>query len=178
MANPGQSMARPEAPSPARRVIMAAIAQGRTLAAAESLTAGLVCAWLADVPGASGALQGGVVAYQNGVKSALLGVDGKLLSRDGAVQPEVARQMAEGVRRAVGADIGVSTTGAAGPEAHGGRPVGTVFVGIAWTDGSRVHEFHFEGTREQIRTQAAEAAIQALDETLGLAGARAREQNT
>ncbi|MDO4240510.1 CinA family protein [Micrococcus sp.] len=104
---------------------------GVTLATAESLTAGLVAAALADVPGASAVLQGGVVAYQNTVKTDLLDVDPDLLASRGAVDPEVARQMAAGARRALGADVGASTTGVAGPESHQGRPVGTVMVGLA-----------------------------------------------
>ena len=115
----------------ARAVIEWGTAAGVTLATAESLTAGLVAAALADVPGSSAVLQGGVVAYQNRIKEGLLGVDPDLLASRGAVDPEVARQMAAGARRALGADVGVSTTGVAGPEPHQGRPVGTVMVGLA-----------------------------------------------
>lgn len=112
-------------------VVVAASAAGASLATAESLTAGQVAAALADVPGASAVLQGGVVAYQNHVKSGVLGVDAALLAERGAVDPEVARQMAAGARRVLGADVGVATTGVAGPEPHQGKPVGTVFVGLA-----------------------------------------------
>lgn len=115
----------------ARAVIAWGTSAGVTLATAESLTAGLVAAALADVPGASAVLQGGVVAYQNTVKTDLLDVDPDLLASRGAVDPEVARQMAAGARRALGADVGASTTGVAGPESHQGRPVGTVMVGLA-----------------------------------------------
>lgn len=115
----------------ARAVIAWGTAAGVTLATAESLTAGLVAAALADVPGASAVLQGGVVAYQNRVKEGLLGVAPDLLASRGAVDPKVARQMAAGARQALGADVGVSTTGVAGPEPHQGRPVGTVMVGLA-----------------------------------------------
>lgn len=120
-----------EAADPARAAVRALTTAGLTVATAESLTAGLVAARLADVPGASAALQGGVVAYQNHVKSGLLGVDAGLLTARGAVDAEVARQMACGARRAAGADVGVATTGVAGPEPHQGKPVGTVFVGVA-----------------------------------------------
>lgn len=159
-------MSSTDGTSLARLVIMEAIAGGRTLAVAESLTAGMVCARLAEIPGASGALQGGVVAYQNHLKNTLLGVDSALLERVGAVAPDVAAQMATGIRRAARADIGVSTTGAAGPEAHGGKPVGTVYVGVASESGSEVRAYVFEGSREQVRRQAAEAALQALLDAL------------
>lgn len=105
--------------------------RGLTLASAESLTAGRVAASVADVPGASAVLQGGVVAYQNRVKQDLLGVSATLLDTRGAVAPETARQMAAGVRRVVGADIGIATTGVAGPEPHQGQAVGTVWLGLA-----------------------------------------------
>lgn len=104
---------------------------GLTVAAAESLTAGALCARLADVPGASTVLRGGVVSYTDEVKIRLLDVDADLLRDRGAVDPEVAVQMACGALVAAGADVGVSTTGAAGPEPHAGKPVGTVFVGAA-----------------------------------------------
>ena len=115
----------------ARDAVRALAAAGLTAATAESLTAGLVAARLADVPGASAVLQGGVVAYQNSVKAGLLGVPADLLERVGAVDPEVARRMAAGARAALGADVGVATTGVAGPEPHQGRPVGTVWLGVA-----------------------------------------------
>lgn len=105
--------------------------RGLTLACAESLTAGRVAAAVADVPGASAVLQGGVVAYQNRVKQDVLGVSATLLDARGAVDSETARQMAAGVRRVVGADIGIATTGVAGPEPHQGQAVGTVWLGLA-----------------------------------------------
>ncbi|MFD1213335.1 CinA family protein, partial [Arthrobacter sp. GCM10027362] len=129
----------------AEEVVLAAIAKGLTLATAESLTAGMVASSLASVPGASATLQGGIVSYQNEAKSSLLGVDADLLERNGAVDADVARQMAAGARRALHADVGISTTGAAGPEPHGGKAVGTVFVGIATAAGSRAVEFRFDG---------------------------------
>ena len=122
-----------DASAAARAVVARGTALGLTVATAESLTAGMVAAALADVPGASAVLQGGVVAYQNHVKAELLGVGGDLLAARGAVDPEVARRMAAGARRALGADVGVATTGVAGPEPHQGRPVGTVMLGLAVT---------------------------------------------
>ncbi|MEV4900522.1 nicotinamide-nucleotide amidohydrolase family protein [Citricoccus sp. NPDC055426] len=129
------------------------ISRGLTVATAESLTAGLLAATLAEVPGASGTLQGGIIAYQNHVKTSLLDVDADLLARHGAVHPEVARQMAEGARRATGAEVGLATTGVAGPEPHQGRPVGTVYVGLAGLG----------GPAGQARGGGAEAVLLRLD---------------
>ena len=101
------------------------------MATAESLTGGLVCAALTDVPGASAVVRGAVVAYATELKAQVLGVDPDLLATGGAVQAEVARQMATGVCRVLGADVGVATTGVAGPDPQDGHPVGTVFVAVA-----------------------------------------------
>jgi len=146
----------------AEEVVLAAVAKHLTVATAESLTAGMVASAIATVPGASATLQGGIISYQNQVKSSLLGVDADLLERHGAVDADVARQMAAGARRALQADVGVSTTGAAGPEPHGGKSVGTVFVGIATASGSRAVEFRFDGDRAEIRQQASAAALAEL----------------
>jgi len=148
--------------SQAAAVVAAAIARKLTVATAESLTAGMVAAELATVPGASATLQGGVVSYQSQVKAEVLGVDADLLVREGAVTEAVARQMAEGARRVLQADIAVSTTGVAGPEPHGGREVGTVWVGVAGPRGTRAIEFRFDGDRSRIRQQACEVAITEL----------------
>lgn len=146
----------------AQEVVAAYVARGSTAATAESLTAGLVVASLADVPGASSMLRGGVVSYATEVKAALLGVSEDLLREAGSVDPEVARQMAVGARAACGADYAVSTTGAAGPEPHDGKPVGTVFVGLAGPGGTDVREYRFSGTRAEIRAAARDAALTAL----------------
>ena len=108
--------------------------RGLTVAIAESLTAGSLAARLADVPGASAVLLGGVVAYCNEVKHHLLDVDAELLETHGAVDPAVAAAMARGAAVATGADIGISTTGVAGPEPHQGKDVGTVYLGLACRD--------------------------------------------
>ncbi|MEU6442949.1 CinA family protein [Streptomyces sp. NPDC047046] len=104
---------------------------GWSVAVAESLTGGLVAAELTAAPGASAAFRGSVTAYETELKHRLLGVDSALLAREGAVHPEVAAQMASGVRDALGADWGAATTGVAGPEPQDGRPVGTVYVAVA-----------------------------------------------
>ena len=143
-----------------------ALDAGWTVATAESLTAGMVSAVLADTPGASGILQGGVVAYQNSVKERVLDVPPVLLARAGSVDPDVAAAMAAGARTVLGADIGVSTTGVAGPEAHDGKPVGTVYIGIATAAGTSAFEYAFSGSRAEIRGQACGAALERLLEAL------------
>ncbi|MFJ2661206.1 CinA family protein [Arthrobacter koreensis] len=155
--------------TPAELVVAAAAATRTRIAAAESLTAGMVAAELGTVPGASAVLQGGVVAYQNSVKESVLGVDGSLLQAAGSVDARVAEQMAAGVRRLLDAEIGISTTGVAGPEPHDGKPVGTVFIGVAAAYGSSAREFHFTGDRASIRSQACAAALDLLAVELGAA---------
>jgi nicotinamide-nucleotide amidase len=150
----------------AGEAVRQALEAGQTVATAESLTAGMVSAVLADTPGASGMLQGGVVAYQNSVKEAVLNVAGDLLAKVGSVDSGVASAMAAGARTALGADIGVSTTGVAGPEAHDGKPVGTVYIGVATAAGAAAYEYHFVGTRPEIRGQACGAALDRLLEAL------------
>lgn len=166
----------------AQETVRALAGAGLTVATAESLTAGLVAARLADVPGASAVLQGGVVAYQNRVKAGLLGVPEDLLTRVGAVDADVARRMALGARAALGADVGVATTGVAGPEPHQGQPVGTVWLGLAVPDadanaldvlgGERDGAatavlLRLDGDRAAIREATVAAALQALTRLLG-----------
>lgn len=148
-------------------VVTELIRRGLRVATAESLTAGLLAATIADVPGASATLQGGVVAYQNEVKERLLGVDPGRLASHGAVDSGVAAQMAEGARRALGADIGLATTGVAGPEPHQGRAVGTVYLGIAGLPGPATEELHLAGDREGIRRATVEAALRSVLRRLG-----------
>ncbi len=107
-----------------------------TIAVAESLTGGLLVAELVSVPGASAVVRGGVVAYATPLKHALLGVDAELLATRGAIDPEVARQMAVGARERLAvdgapADLGLATTGVAGPDPQDGHPVGEVWLGLA-----------------------------------------------
>ncbi|KJL28178.1 CinA family protein [Microbacterium oxydans] len=146
--------------------------RGWTLGVAESLTGGAVCAELVSVAGASAVLWGGVVAYATPVKESLLGVEADLLARTGPVHPDVALQMADGVRRVVAvdgrpADVGISTTGIAGPDSPDGQPVGTVHVGIVTPDVAVAVELHLEGDRAEIRAASVEAALSALLEVLG-----------
>jgi nicotinamide-nucleotide amidase len=115
----------------ARRVLAAAGERGLTIAAAESLTGGQLAAAFTSVPGASAVFRGSVTAYATDLKASVLGVDADLLAEVGAVHAEVARRMAQGVRRVCRADLGLATTGVAGPDPQDGRPVGTVFVAVA-----------------------------------------------
>lgn len=140
------------------------IAREWTVAVAESLTGGLVVASLVAVPGASATVRGGVVAYATALKHSLLGVDAALLAAEGAVHPEVARQMAEGVRTiaavdGVAADVGIATTGVAGPSPQDGRSVGTVYIAVAGPKGTRVEALSLRGTRAQIRAEATRSAL-------------------
>ena len=115
----------------AARVVAELSARGQTVAFAESLTAGLACARVAEVPGASVVLRGGLVTYATELKHELAGVDKQLLADAGPVSPETAAAMADGARRACGADWGLSLTGVAGPDSQDGHPVGEVFLGLA-----------------------------------------------
>lgn len=139
--------------------------QGLTVATAESLTGGLVCAALTDVPGASAVVRGGVVSYATDVKASVLGVDALLLARAGAVDPHVAEAMAAGARRVLGADLAVSTTGVAGPDPADGQPVGTVFVGVAGPGGTAVEQHAFTGDRSAVRRATVAAALDLLTRT-------------
>ena len=134
-------------------------ARGFTIATAESCTGGLLADRITDIPGASAYMRGGVTAYCNSVKVELLGVDPAALEGDGAVSEAVAQQMARGVRRALSAEIGVSTTGIAGPS--GGtpdKPVGTVWIGYADAEGAFAQCHYFTDDRDlnkQLSTTAA-----------------------
>ncbi|MFD3578912.1 CinA family protein [Streptomyces sp. NPDC058644] len=119
---------------PAAEVLRLLQARGETLAVAESLTGGLVAAEVTAVPGASQVFRGSVTAYATELKHEVLGVDGTLLAERGAVDAEVALQMAAGVRKVMGADWGIATTGVAGPDPQDGQAVGTVFVAIDGPD--------------------------------------------
>lgn len=137
-----------------------------TIAVAESLTGGLLIGELIGPGGASAVVRGGIVAYDTALKHSLLGVDAQLLASHGPVDPEVAALMALGVREATvtasgRADIGVSTTGVAGPDPdpQTGAAVGTVFIGISSRLGERTRELRLEGNRDQIRGASVTAAI-------------------
>jgi nicotinamide-nucleotide amidase len=155
----------------ARRVVARLTVAGQTLGVAESLTGGLLTARVVDVPGASVALRGAVVAYATDLKHRLLGVDPDLLAAHGPVDAEVAVQMAIGARTRLGADWGVGTTGVAGPDPQDGKLPGTVFVGVSRPGMSDVHGLQLAGTRAQIRSGTVRAALEQLLSALGDRGA-------
>ena len=150
--------------------------RGLFLACAESLTAGLLTSRITETPGASAVFLGGIVAYQNSVKQELLGVSGGLLANQGAVDAEVAAQMAIGVRSrfakiaqlSTDLVIGLSTTGVAGPESSETKPPGTVFIGLSSTSGDSVYAYDFAGSRDEVREQTVQAALTVLREQLQL----------
>lgn len=133
--------------------------RGLTVAVAESLTGGLLCAELTEVPGASAVVRGGVVAYATDVKASALDVPRDLLNSVGAVDADVALAMAAGVATRLGADIGISTTGVAGPDPQDGKAVGTVFIACVWGEKSTVEELSLTGTRNEIRALTVQAAL-------------------
>lgn len=148
-------------------VINALIGRGLTIAVAESLTGGQLVASLIDVAGASATVAGGVVAYNSALKHSVLGVSAELLESNGAVDAEVARQMARGVRLALAVDgrpvdVGLSTTGVAGPEPQDGKPVGTVFVGLAIGDRVQHVRLSLSGTRSEIQSATVQQALATL----------------
>ncbi|MFI8594061.1 CinA family protein [Microbacterium sp. NPDC078428] len=142
-------------------------ARGWSLGVAESLTGGLLAAALIGVPGASDTVRGAIVAYAVSLKHSLLGVDAGLLAAHGAVHPDVALQMAEGVRRVTAeggraADVGIATTGIAGPDSPDGQPVGTVHLAICTPGGSRVVSLRLDGDRDEIREATVRHALWVL----------------
>ncbi len=142
-------------------------AAGATVATAESLTGGLVCATLVAVPGASDVVRGGVVAYAADVKVDVLGVPAQLVAERGTVDPDVAAAMAVGVRGRLGATYGISTTGVAGPGPAEGKPAGTVHVAVAGPAGVRTRLLELTGSRDDIRTGTVDALLSWLVATLG-----------
>ncbi len=141
-----------------------------TLAVAESCTGGLVCHRITNISGSSRYLLGGVTSYANEAKVSLLGVSQETLDTFGAVSAETVLQMARGVRAALAADIGISTSGIAGPT--GGteeKPVGTTWIGFSSASGEEARHFLFQGERLAVKEQAAEAALQLLADHLQVA---------
>ncbi|HEU5269547.1 MAG TPA: CinA family protein [Jatrophihabitans sp.] len=128
----------------------------QTVAVAESLTGGLVAAALTGTPGASATFRGGLVVYATDLKARLAGVPEDLLARAGAVDPQVALELARGVRARLSATWGVGVTGVAGPDPQDDRPVGTVFVAVAGppASGETVSELQLTGDRNSIRRQS------------------------
>jgi len=137
------------------------------LATAESCTGGLVGHRLTNVPGSSGYLEGGVIAYSYEAKERLLGVHHDTLYEHGAVSAETALEMARGARKALGADIGIAVTGIAGPGGGlPGKPVGLVYIALSARTYERVEHFVWDSDREGNKAYSAEAALAMLKEFL------------
>ncbi len=149
--------------------------KNQTLAVAESITGGLIASRLTLVPGISRYLLGGVVAYHNDFKKSLLDVPAAMLQEHGAVSAPVAEAMALGCRQRFGADLALSTTGIAGPSgATPTKPVGLVYVGLAWQGGVQSLKYNWIGTRQEIQSRTAKLAFNLLRlHLLGKTGAKA-----
>ena len=150
---------------PERTLVKEYARKGLTLAPAESCTGGLIAKRITDVPGSSAVLCGGLVTYTNEAKTALLGVDPAIFARDTEVSHACAEAMAEGARLRLGTDVGVSTTGFAGPGGGTDRdPVGTVYIGVSTAQGTRSERFCAPAgaTRSGVRTAAANRALELL----------------
>ena len=152
------------------------IASGLFIATAESLTGGLLGSAITSVAGSSSTYLGGVIAYQNQIKEQVLGVSPTLIANQGAVDAEVAAQLASGVRdkfakscqKPIEKVIGIATTGVAGPGEAEGKPAGTVFIGISSVAGESVYAHSFSGSRAEVREQSVASALAALREQLQL----------
>lgn len=131
-----------------------------TIATAESLTAGLLANKIAEIPGVSKILRGGIIAYQNEIKIAELGVQEETIDKYGAVSEQTAVEMAAGVAKRLNTDVAIATTGVAGPKTSENKPVGTVFIAV-WINGQTFWErFHLTGNREQIRQATCGLALE------------------
>ena len=147
----------------AEQLVKRLIARGETISCAESLTGGLLCDAVVQVPGASQCFMGGIVAYDEGRKVSLLDVPVATLDTYTAVSRETVLAMACGARKRLKTTYSLSTTGYAGPD---GEDVGLVWLGYAGPDGTDARQCHFNGSREEIRRQAVQASLAFLSEKL------------
>ncbi|OGC03386.1 hypothetical protein A2276_00515 [candidate division WOR-1 bacterium RIFOXYA12_FULL_43_27] len=138
-----------------------------TVSVAESLTGGLISERLTNIAGSSAYFMGGLITYHPRIKVAELKVPGGLIAKHGVVSEEVARAMAEGIRGRFKTEIGISSTGCAGPDPQPPAPVGLAYVAVSSSKGTEARELHLQGTRKEIREKAAQAAIGLLWEHLG-----------
>ena len=142
--------------------------RGWRLASAESCTGGLIAATCTAVPGSSDWFERGFISYSNAAKSEMLGVDAGLIAAHGAVSEAVVRAMAEGAVQRAGVDLGVAVTGIAGPGgATPGKPVGTVWLGLAWRDAAgsvqvQAERLQWAGDRAAVREQTVRLALRRL----------------
>lgn len=150
----------------AKKLIASLKEKQLTIAVAESLTGGLVCAELTSVPGSSEVVSGAIVAYSSDVKRSILGVNEAVLAERGAVDPHVATLMAESVADKLGSDVGIATTGVAGPDKQNGKEVGTVFIACSFRDETTVVELVLEGNRQEIREKTVQATLELVFKTI------------
>ncbi len=146
----------------AERIVWTLTERQLSVAVAESLTGGLLCAALTSVPGASVVLRGGVIAYATDLKATLLGVPADLLAAHGAVHPGVASAMADGARERLAATFGVATTGVAGPDPAEGKPPGTVHIAVSSPGGRFTRTLALAGSRGEIRHQTVDRCLRLL----------------
>lgn len=140
--------------------------QKLSIGSCESFTAGLFCAQLAQIPGASAVLKGGIVTYQTSIKEHVVGVDANVIATQGVISAACAKEMAEKTAKLLDCDICVSFTGNAGPDAMEGKPVGCVYCGIAYLKTTTILHLQLSGTRNEIREQAVADVCRALIEML------------
>lgn len=167
MASAGRAASSMNASALSAAVYQRLVARGETIASAESLTGGALGTALTETPGSAKVYRGGVITYATDLKSAFLDVDPDLLAEHGPVHPEVARQMAEGIRSKADATWGISTTGVAGPGSTDDGPEGLVYIGLAGPHGSEAHELRLPPGRDQVRATTIERALELLLERLG-----------
>lgn len=146
----------------AEQAVEALRATDDTLATCESLTAGMLAGTIAQVPGASAVLRGGLVVYATDLKHRLAGVDAALLTERGPIDPEVAAQMAVGAAKQCQASMGAACTGVAGPDEQEGKPVGLVYTAVSRGDEVIVAEHRFPGSRAEIRKATVDALLSAV----------------
>jgi len=139
----------------------------KTISVAESMTGGLLGGRLTSVSGSSNYVIGGIISYHNRIKVAELMIPGSLIVRDGPVSGSVACAMAEGIKKRFRTDIGLATTGCAGPLPLPPAPVGQVFIALAGDKGCEFKELHLQGTRQEIREKTVQAALGLLWLELG-----------
>ncbi|HEX3010483.1 MAG TPA: competence/damage-inducible protein A [Syntrophomonadaceae bacterium] len=145
------------------RISKLLVQQGKTLAVAESCTGGLLGSYITDIPGSSRYFWGGIISYSNEAKVHLLNVKPDTLDQYGAVSQQTATEMARGILQCSGADLGISITGIAGPD--GGteiKPVGLIYIGLAYGDECKVKELRFVGPRDAIRKLSVRSALDIL----------------
>jgi nicotinamide-nucleotide amidase len=173
------TLSRPQVPDDiidiSNKIASALRARGWSCATAESCTGGGIALAITSIAGSSDYMQGGIVAYSNDVKRTLLSVSQMTLDSVGAVSDTCAREMALGVRNALGTDVGISSTGIAGPGgATARKPVGLVYIAVSTPEAEEVRELRLSGNRQHVMRESARLALELAHSVIG-DGARAPE---